>query len=322
MPVDLPCAAVLPSAAVFSSDQSPPSTIHSSPIHFIHIALPPLPSSSSTNLHPMITRSKFSGPSASLSLSSSLYTDSKPPTYQAALTSPVWFEAMKDEFGALQKQHTWSLVPLPSHKNQIGCKWVFKIKRNSDGSIARYKARLVAKGYLQQEGIDFQETFSPVAKLPTIRIILCLALHHHWPLKQLDISNAFLHGKLEEEVFMTQPPGFVDSSVPTHVCKLHKALYGLKQAPRAWYSTFSTFLISQGFHNSHCDSSLFVHKTPHSITILVVYVDDILLTDSDSSHIHTLVAQMYLAFSMKELGNLSYFLGISVQTFATHYFLS
>ena len=115
---------------------------------------------------------------------------------------------------------------------------------------------------------------------------------------------------------MTQPPGFVDSSY------LHRALYGLKQAPCAWYLTFSTFLLSQGFYNSHCDSSLFIHKTPSFITILVVYVDDILLTGSDPSHIHFLVTQMHIAFSIKELGNMSYFLGISVQASATHYFLS
>lgn len=137
--------------------------------------------------------------------------------------------------------------------------------------LARYKARLVAKGYLQEEGIDYYETFSPIAKQPTIRILLSLAVFFHWPIRQLDISNAFLHGTLEDEVYMVQPPGFVDSSHPTMVCKLHKALCGLKHAPRAFYSTFSSFLLSHGFLNSHCDSSLFLHTTSTSILIVLVY---------------------------------------------------
>lgn len=138
---------------------------------------------------------------------------------------------------------------------------MFWLKRNSDGSIARYKAHLVAKGYLQEAGIDYQETFSFVAKQPTIRVLLCLALHFGWSIKQCDISNVFLHGFLDEKVYMTQPQSFVDPSNPSLVCKLHKALYGLKQAPRTWFSTFFSFLLQNGFHSSHCDSSLFIHKT-------------------------------------------------------------
>lgn len=126
---------------------------------------------------------------------------------------------MLDEYNALQHQGTWSLVPLPSSKQAIGCKWVFKLKRAFDGTIARHKVRLVAKGFLQQHGIDFQETFSLVAKQPTIRIFLCLALHYHCPIKQLDISNALLHGKLAEE---EQPPGFVDPSHPSLVSSYTK----------------------------------------------------------------------------------------------------
>lgn len=213
-------------------------------------------------------------------------------------------------------------MSLPPGKHAIGCKWVFKLKRNSDGTIARHKARLVAKGYLQREGVDFQDTFSPVAKQPTVRILLCMALHFNWPLKQLDISNAFLHGKLEEEVYMLQPPGFEDSTFPSHVCRLNKALYGLKQAPRAWYSTFSAFLLQHGFINSRCDSSLFVYKHASVLTILLVYVDDIVLTGNSTHHIDQLTNQMHSVFSMKELGSLSYFLGISVQPFAQGLFLS
>ncbi|XP_028082419.1 uncharacterized protein LOC114283747 [Camellia sinensis] len=160
------------------------------------------------------------------------------------------------------------------------------------------------------------------SNMPTIRILLCLALHHHWPIKQLDISKAFLHGHLEEEVYMDQPPGFVDPSNRILVCKLHKALYGLKQAHWTWFSTFSGFLLSQGFLQSKCDSSLFVHKTSSSITYLLIYVDDILLTGTDEAFLQTLLTHMHKTFSMKELGHISYFLGISVQSSSYGFFLS
>ncbi|CAL5421506.1 unnamed protein product [Camellia sinensis] len=269
----------------------------------------------------MTTRSKSQALCYSASPSSS-DVSTEPSFYKTALTSLVWFQAMLDEYNALQHQSTWSLVPLPPSKHSIGCKWVFKIKRNSDGTVARHKARLVAKGFLQQQGVDFQDTFSPMAKQPTIRILLCFALHHHWPLKQLDISNAFLHSHLDEEVYMDQPPSFVDPQQPTLVCKLHKAFYGLKQAPRAWFSAFSSFLLSQGFLQSKCDSSLFVHKTSSSLTYFLIYVDDILLTGTDQGYIQSLLSHMHQAFSMKELEDISYFLGISVQSTSDGYFLS
>ena len=180
----------------------------------------------------------------------------------------------------------------------------------------------MAKGYFQSEGIDYHETFSPVAKPPTIREYLSLALHFSWPIKQLDISNAFLHGILEEEVFMTQPLGFEDSVYPSHVCLLHKALYGLKQAPRAWYSTFSSFLVSYGFTNNKYDSSLFIFHRGSAIILLLGYADDILITGNDIPLVASLIKHMHSAFSMKELGNLSYFLRIVVHHTATGLFLS
>ena len=142
---------------------------------------------------------------------------------------------MDAEFQSLQKQATWSLVPLPPHKNVVTCKWVYKLKWHSYGSIARYKARLVARGYLQQYGMDYDETFSPVVKPATVRILLALAVQFGWELRQLDVSKAFLHGVLKEEVCMAQPQGYVDPTFLKHICLLHKALYGLKQAPRAWF---------------------------------------------------------------------------------------
>src|SRR3954462_11280757 len=131
--------------------------------------------------------------------------------------------------------------------NVIDCKWVFKVKKHADGSIERYKARLVAKGFKQRYGIDYEDTFSPIVKASTIRTVLSISISKGWSLRQLDVKNAFLHGVLEEEVYMKQPPGFESSANPTYICKLDKALYGLKQAPRAWYSRLSSKLHALGF---------------------------------------------------------------------------
>ena len=193
----------------------------------------------------------------------------------------VWRLATSDENNALLSQHTWDLVSLPLHKSVIGCKRVFKLKHNADGSVAIYKVRLVAKDFNQIEGLDYFETFSPVFKQSTIRLVLSLALHFGWNVTQLDVSNAFLHGLLEEGVYMVQPPSFLDSSLPNHVCKLNKALYELKQVPRAWFATLSIFLLQYGFSNSVADNSFFVYHHSGHITVVLVYVDDILITGSD-----------------------------------------
>ena len=150
---------------------------------------------------------------------------------------------MQDEYEALQKNETWVLVPKESGGKIVGNKWVFKVKYNPDGSISKYKARLVAKGFHQTQGVDFFETFSPVVKQCTIRVILSLVVMHNWTVRQLDVNNAFLHGILTENVFIYQPEGFVHPQFPSHVCQLTKALYGLKQAPRAWYDKLKSSLL-------------------------------------------------------------------------------
>lgn len=155
--------------------------------------------------------------------------------------------------------------------------------------MARYKARLVANGNQQAEGIDFSETFSPVIKQPTIRIVLSMAVHYQWSIRQLDVTNAFLHGNIEETVYMKQPLGYKNTQYPHYVCKLNKALYGLRQAPRAWFSTFSGFLIQLGFSNSKADSSLFILKTDAFMILVLVYVDDILITGSSEVYITDLI---------------------------------
>jgi histone deacetylase 1/2 len=207
----------------------------------------------------------------------------------------------------------WHLVPRPKGRNIIGCKWVYKIKRRADGSVDRYKARLVAKGYRQRYGIDYEDTFSPVVKAATIHIILSVAVSQGWSLRQLDVQNAFLHGVLEEEVYMQQPPGYVDSNKPHYVCKLDKALYGLKQAPRAWYARLCGKLQQLGFRSSKADTSLFYyHKGGHTLFVLV-YVDDIIVASSSDAATTALLADLQQEFALKDLGALHYFLGIEVK---------
>uniref|UniRef100_A0A2N9J9M1 Integrase catalytic domain-containing protein n=1 Tax=Fagus sylvatica TaxID=28930 RepID=A0A2N9J9M1_FAGSY len=226
---------------------------------------------------------------------------------------PKWCTAMNEEFEALQHQGTWVLVPQPPSKNIVGCKWVYKLKYNSDGTIARYKARLVAKGFHQQYGVDFDETFSPVVKPPTVRLILSLAVSLDWSLRQLDVKNAFLHGTLKEEVYMTQPQGYVDPQHPSHVCKLIKSIYGLKQAPRAWFESFTTQLLHLGFTASTADSSLFIYKHEKVIAYLLLYVDDIVLTSNTPSYLDKLITQLSAVFDLKDFRLSSLLLGLTGQ---------
>jgi hypothetical protein len=210
---------------------------------------------------------------------------------------------MGEEFDALLANGTWSLCPRPQHQHVIHNKWVYKIKQKQDGSIDRYKARLVVKGFDQEDGIDFTETFSPVIKPSTIRVILALAVQFNWSIHQLDVSNAFFHGVLLEEVYMEQPHGFIDTRFPDYVCRLHKSLYGLKQAPRAWYTRLSSTLLEFGFYSSPVDNSLFMfHKDDIHIFILI-YVDDILVTGTHHSHIFSLITRLQQVFKMKDLGD-------------------
>jgi hypothetical protein len=219
---------------------------------------------------------------------------------------------MNVEFDALLKNHTWTLVPPESATNVVGCKWVFRLKRKADGSIDRYKARLVAKGFHQQPGIDYGETYSPVIKPTTVRIVLFVALSNGWPIHQIDIQNAFLHGNLSEKVYMTQPPGFAHPQFPTHLCYLQKALYGLKQAPRAWFSRLSCKLLALGFYGSQSDTSLFIYKSTTHTMFVLIYVDDILITSSSSLAIRELLVNLHKEFAVKDLGTFNFFLGIEV----------
>ncbi|KAI3694502.1 hypothetical protein L1987_77468 [Smallanthus sonchifolius] len=239
-----------------------------------------------------------------------------------ALAIPVWNRAMTDEFHALIENNTWELVPRTPDMNIIRCMWIFKHKNKSDGSLERYKARLVCDGRSQQIGVDCDETFSQVVKPATICTVLSITLFNNWEINQLDVKNAFLHGFLSETVFMHQPVGFRDPTMPHHVCRLKKSLYGLKQAPRAWYQRFTDYVTTLGFHHSSCDHSLFIYRKGYDIAYLLLYVDDIILTTSSPDLKTRLLHHLSTEFAMKDLGPLSYFLGISVSRNNNGMFLS
>ncbi|KAL4279271.1 hypothetical protein GQ457_03G009530 [Hibiscus cannabinus] len=200
----------------------------------------------------------------------------EPKTYKQAIMYDCWKNAMNDEIVALENNKTWDLVPLPPGKQTIGCKWVYKTKLKSDGSLERYKARLMAKGYSQQPGVDFLNTFSLVAKITTIKTLMVVVAAKDWKLQQLEINNAFLHGFLQEEVYMQLPPGFA-SPQSDLVCRHNKSLYGLKQASRQWNERLTNALIEQGFKQANFDTSLFIKGQNSDFIALVVYFDDIVL---------------------------------------------
>ncbi|KAL0554223.1 hypothetical protein IC582_008140 [Cucumis melo] len=235
-------------------------------------------------------------------------------------TDPIWQKVMNDELQAFEKTHTWDYVDLPPGKRPIGWKWIYKIKTHSDGTIKCYKARLVAKGYSQEYGIDYEETFAPVARMTSVRSLLAVAAAKQWPLLQMDVKNAFLNGTLSKEVYMKPPPR--TSSPPHKVCLLRRALYGLKQAPRAWFATFSSTITQLGFTFSPHDTALFTRHTPQGIVLLLLYVDDMIITSNDPHAISDLQHYLGQHFEMKDLGSLNYFLGLEVSRCSDGYLLS
>jgi histone deacetylase 1/2 len=245
-----------------------------------------------------------------------------PKSVRTALRDPSWLTAMQEEYRALLSNRTWELVPRPPGANVVSGKWLFRHKLRADGTLERYKARWVVRGFSQRPGVDFAETFSPVVKSATIRAVLAIAAARNWPVNQMDVNNAFLQGHLRERVYCQQPVGFVDANRPNHVCLLDKSLYGLKQAPRAWFERFTEFLHRLGFVSSKSDASLFVLRRGSGIAYLLLYVDDVVLTASSTALLRQLIAQLLGEFSMKDLGALHYFLGISVTRSSSGFFLS
>lgn len=236
-----------------------------------------------------------------------------PQNIQEAFKYPKWKAAVDEEVRALEKNGTWEITDLPRGKKPVGCKWIFTVKYKADGNVDRYKARLVAKGFTQSYGIDYQETFAPVAKLNTVRVLLSLAANLDWSLHQLDVKNAFLNGDLEEEVYMDIPAGLETTSNFNKVCRLRKSLYGLKQSPRAWFERFTKVVKGYGFVQCQSDHTLFVKHFPEGkLAIIIVYVDDIILTGDHEEKIDLLKKLLTKEFEIKDLGNLKYFLGMEI----------
>ncbi|CAA0841034.1 cysteine-rich RLK (RECEPTOR-like protein kinase) 8, partial [Striga hermonthica] len=239
---------------------------------------------------------------------------------EEALTSPQWKKAMDTEYNALLHNNTWTLTELPPGKKAIGCRWVFKLKKHSDGTVAKHKARLVAKGFSQIPGMDFTETFSHVVKPITIRTVLSIAISKCWFTRQIDVDNAFLNGDLDTTIYMVQPPGYEHND--NSVCLLKKSLYGLRQASRSWYLKLGGILCSLGFKTSKSDTSLFLKIEKAFSIFILAYVDDMIIVGSDNTQIDHIITALRNHFALKDLGPLNYFLGLEVEHTAQGLFLN
>ncbi|KAL8135118.1 hypothetical protein AgCh_009953 [Apium graveolens] len=236
--------------------------------------------------------------------------EEEPKKVEDALKDADWIQAMKEELNEFERNEVWKLVLRPKNKLVVGTKWVFRNKTDSYVTIIRNKARLVAKGYSKQEGIDYDATFAHVAKLEAIRIFSAYAAYKKFKVFQMDIKSAFMNGELEEEVYVEQPPGFIDPKFPGHVYRLDKKLYRLKQAPRAWYETLSKFLIESGFKRGTIDKTLFYINKGNDLLLVQIYVDDIIFGSTNNKLCKKFSDLMKLSYQMSMMGELIYFLGL------------
>ncbi|GJV71437.1 retrovirus-related pol polyprotein from transposon TNT 1-94 [Tanacetum coccineum] len=228
------------------------------------------------------------------------------------MADSAWIESMQEELHQFDRLDVWELVDRPLCKNVINLKWLWKNKRDEENTVIRNKSRLVAKGYAQKEGIDFEESFAPVARLEAVRLFIAYAAHKSFTVYQMDVKTAFLYGPLKEEVYVNQPDGFVDPYHPDKVYRLKKALYGLKQAPRAWYDELSNFLVSEGFSKGSIDPTLFITKHGEDILLVQIYVDDIIFGSTNPKLSKRFGKLMHSKFDMSMMGELKFFLGIQI----------
>ena len=231
-----------------------------------------------------------------------------------ALRNKEWNEAADSEYDLLMSSSTWELVDIPTGRKPIDYKWIFKVKKGSDGSVQRYKARLVAKGFAQKYGVDYDETFAPVVRYSSIRTLLAFAIQNDMLIHQMDAVTAFLNGTLEEEIYMKQPPGYVQKGKEHLVCKLNKSLYGLKQSPRCWNKAFREYMDSINSTQSTADPCIFI-KTgdTRDITIVAVYVDDLTIVTKTTEKMAEIKSDLMLKFKMNDLGKLHHCLGMTIE---------
>ena len=208
--------------------------------------------------------------------------DQKPACFEEVVKKKEWVEAMTEEYHSIMKNDVWSIVPRPKDKAVVSSKWLYKIKHALDGSIEKYKAKFVARSFSRKEGINYEETFAPIARYTSIRALMAFAAKMKWKLHQMDVKTTFLNGIIEEEVYIDQQQGFEVEDPSTHACRLKKSLYGLKQAPRAWYGRIDGFLTSLGFSKSLADSNLYYKVMDDEPVILLLYVDDLFLAGNDN----------------------------------------
>jgi phosphoribosyl-AMP cyclohydrolase len=243
-------------------------------------------------------------------------TDDDPRTIREAVNSEdskLWKKAMVEDMDALDKNEAWDIVEFPAGRKYVGSKWLFKNKFNAQGKVEKYKARLVAKGYSQVEGIDFGEIFSPVAKLTSIRFLLSIDAAFDLEVEQMNVKTTFLHGDLEEEIYMKKPEGFVVKGKKELVCKLKKSLYGLKQSPRMWYQKFDTYILGLGFVRSRVDHCVYSKKVGNHFIYVVLYVDDMLLVGNNMDVIKEVKSQLSSKFDMKDLGAANFIMGMEIK---------
>ncbi|GJT71222.1 retrovirus-related pol polyprotein from transposon TNT 1-94 [Tanacetum coccineum] len=237
----------------------------------------------------------------------------EPKNINEALKDENWVMAMQEELNQFKTNDVWELVPNPMDMTIIGTKWVYRNKLDENGVVTRNKARLVAQGYNQQEGIDYDETYAPVARLESIRILLAYACALDFKLYQMDVKSAFLNGFINEEVYVAQPLGFIDFAKPNYVYKLKKALYGLKQAPKAWYDRLKAFLIKHDYSIGMVDNTLFTKKKDSNLIIVQIYVDDIIFGSTCQEMCDDFAKIMHDEFEMSMMGELKFFLGLQIK---------